>query len=68
MVDESISKAVEPDIQMDDEPIIANVKDFVTKYVEEGHTILCKDTSNIVSQSSVIITSIPVFSGRISDH
>ncbi len=49
MVDESMNKDVEPDKQMVDEPIIANVRDFVTKYEEEGHTILCKDTSNIVS-------------------
>ena len=68
MVNESTNKAVEPDKQMVDEPIIANVKDFVTKYEEEGHTILCKDTSNIVSQSSVMRASIPVFSVRISDH
>ena len=53
---------------MVDETIIANVKDFVTKYVEEGHTILCKDTSNIVSHSSVMRANIPVFSIRISDH
>ena len=32
MVDESTSKAVEPYKQKVDEPIIANVKDFVTKY------------------------------------
>ena len=29
MVNESMSKAVEPDKQMIDEPIVANVKDFV---------------------------------------
>ena len=68
MVNESTNKAVEPNKQKNDEPIIANVKDFVTKYVEEGHTILCKDTSNIISQSSVMRASIPVFSVKISDH
>ena len=68
MVDESMNKAVEPDKQMVDEPIVANVKDFVAKYEKEGHTILCKDTSNNVPQSSVMRASIPVFSVRISDH
>ena len=68
MVNESTNKAIEPNEQVAVEPMIANVKDFVTEYVEYGHTILYKDIPNIVSQSSVMRASILVFSVRISDH
>ena len=69
VVNKSTKRAVEPNEQIDNEPAVENMKDSVTKNVEDGHIILCKDTSNIVSHPSrTRIASVPVFSVRISDH
>jgi hypothetical protein len=45
----STKKALEPDEQITVKPIVAIVKDILTKNVEDGHIIFCEDASNIVS-------------------
>src|SRR3954464_5896091 len=52
VVSKSTKKAVEPDEQINIEPVVAIVKDLVTKNVEDGHIIFCEDASNIVSHPS----------------
>jgi hypothetical protein len=69
VLNKSAKKALEPDEQITFKPVVAIVKDLVTKNVEDGHIIFCEDASNIVSHPSRSRkTSVPVLSVRIGDH
>jgi hypothetical protein len=69
VINKSAKKALEPDEQISVKPVVAIVKDLVTKNVEDGHIIFCEDTSNIVSHPSRSRkTSVHVLSVRIGDH
>jgi hypothetical protein len=69
VVNKSTKRAVKPDEQINVKPVVEIVKDLVTKNVEDGHIIFCKDTSNIVSHpSKTRKASVPVISVRIGDH
>jgi hypothetical protein len=68
VINKSAKKALEPDEQITVKPAVAIVKDLVTKNVEDGHIIFCKDASSIVSHPSRSRkTSVPVLSVRIGD-
>jgi hypothetical protein len=69
VISKSTKKAIEPDEQITVKPVVAIVKDLVTKNVEDGHIIFCEDASNIVSHPSRSRkTSVPMLSVRIGDH
>ena len=69
VVNKSTKKAIEPDEQITVEPVVAIVKDLVTKNIEDGHIIFCEDASNIVSHPSrTRRATLPVISVRIGDH
>jgi hypothetical protein len=69
VLNKSAKKALEPDEQITVKPVVAIIKDLVTKNIEDGHIIFCEDASNIVSHPSRSRkTSVPVLSVRIGDH
>jgi hypothetical protein len=69
VTNKSAKKALELDEQITVKPVIAIVKDLVTKNVEDGHIIFCEDASNIVSHPSRSRkTIVHVLSVRIGDH
>jgi hypothetical protein len=69
VINKSTKKAIEPDEQITVTPVVAIVKDIVTKNVEDGHIIFCEDASNIVSHPSRSRkTSVHLVSVRIGDH
>jgi hypothetical protein len=69
VINKSAKKALEPDEQITVKPVVAIVKDLVTKDVEDGHITFCEDASNIVSHPSRSWkTSVHVLSIRIGDH
>jgi hypothetical protein len=48
VLNKSAKKGLELDEQITVKPVVAIVKDLVTKNVEDGHIIFCEDASNIV--------------------
>jgi hypothetical protein len=69
VISKSTNKSIEPNEQITVKPVVAIVKDLVTKNVEDGHIIFCEDASNIVSHPSRSRkTSIPMLFVRIGDH
>jgi hypothetical protein len=69
VISKSAKKAIEPDEQITVKPLVAIVKDLVSKNVEDGHIIFCEDASNIGSHPSRSRkTSVHVLSVRIGDH
>src|SRR3954471_11014587 len=62
-------KTVEPDEQLNIEPMVAIVKDTVTRNIEDEHIVFYEDASNIVSHPSKSRkASVPVLSVKICDH
>src|SRR4051812_44309738 len=62
-------KTVEPGKQLNVEPVVAIVKDPVTKNIEDEHIVFCEDASNIISRpSKARKASVPVLSVKIGDH
>ena len=69
VITKSEKRTVKPDEQINIEPVVAIVKDLVTKSVEDGHIVFCEDASNIVSHPNrTKKASVPVLSVRIGDH
>ena len=64
-----IMKTVEPGKHLSDEPVVAIVKDTVTRNMEDEHIVFCEDASNIVSHPRKSRkTSVHVLCVRIGDH
>ena len=62
-------KTVEPDEQINVEPMVAIVKDLVTRNIEDEHIVFYEDASNIVSYPrKARKASVPVLSIKIGDH
>src|SRR4051812_20135048 len=62
-------KTMEPGKHLSDEPVVAIVKDTVTRNIEDEHIVFCEDASNIISHpGKTRKASVPVLSVRIGDH
>ena len=62
-------KTVETDEQLNIAPVIAIVKDPVTRNIEDEHIVFCEDASNIIYHlSKARKASVLVLSVKIGDH
>src|SRR4051812_15429823 len=62
-------KTMEPGKHLSDEPVVAIVKDPITRNIEDEHIVFCEDASNIISHTSKARkASVPVLSVKIGDH
>src|SRR3954468_10058687 len=62
-------KTVEPGKHLSDEPMVAIVKDLVTRNIKDEHIVFCEDASNIISHpSKARKASVPMLSIKIGDH
>src|SRR3954470_17065957 len=69
MVSKSTKKTVGSDELIDIEPVVAIVKDLVTRNIEDEYIVFSEDTSNIISHpSKARKASVPVLSVKIGDH
>src|SRR3954470_18689107 len=69
MVSKSTKKTVGSDELIDIEPVVAIVKDLVTRNIEDEHIVFCEDATNIVSHpKKVRKASVPVLFVKIGSH
>src|SRR3954467_9987580 len=69
VVSKSAKKIVGSDELIYIEPVVAIVKDLVTKNIEDEHIVFCEDATNIVSHpKKVRKASVHVLSIKIGDH
>src|SRR3954470_8578865 len=69
MVSKSTKKTVGSDELIDIEPMVAIVKDLVTRNIEDGHIVLFEDATNIFSHpKKVRKASVPVLYVKIGSH
>src|SRR5215216_633409 len=62
-------KTVDPNEQLNTEPVVAIVKDLDARNIEDEHIVFYEDASNIISHpSKTRKASVPVLSVRIGDH
>src|SRR3954464_7054793 len=62
-------KIVGPDKQLNVEPVVAIVKDPVTRNIKDEHIVFCEDASNIISHpGKARKASVLVLSVKIGDH
>src|SRR3954469_18015986 len=69
VVSKSAKKTVGSNELIDIEPLVAIVKDLVTRNIENEYIVFCEDATNIISHpSKAIKASVPVLSIKIGDH
>src|SRR3954467_9452175 len=62
-------KTMEPGKHLSDEPVVAIVKDTVTRNIKDEHIVFCEDASNIIYHPrKARKASVPMLSVKIGDH
>src|SRR3954471_20938899 len=69
VVSKSAKKTIGSNELIDIEPVVAIMKDLVTRNIEDEYIVFCEDATNIVSHcKKVRKASVPVLSVKIGDH
>src|SRR3954471_3882627 len=69
VVSKRANKTVGSNELIDIEPVVAIVKDLVTRNIEDEYIVFCENATNIVSHPKKFRkASVPVLSVKIGDH